>query len=66
MQASVGDRILIHGHHIGEPDRDCEILEVRGVDGGAPYRVRWDDDGHDSVFFPGPDATVRHYEHASQ
>ena len=28
MQASVGDRLVIKGHHVGEPDRDAEILEI--------------------------------------
>ena len=36
MNAQVGDRIVIKGHHIGEPDRDGEILEVVGSDGGPP------------------------------
>ncbi len=64
MQAKIGDRIVIRGHHVGEPDRDCEILEVRGSDGQPPYVVRWGDSGHEGLFFPGPDATVRHYEHS--
>ncbi len=63
MQAKVGDRIVIRGHHVGEPDRDCEILEVRGANGEPPYLVRWGDSGHEGLFFPGPDASVRHYEH---
>lgn len=64
MQASVGDRIVIKGHHIGEPDRDGEVLEVRGVDGAAPYVIRWDD-GHEGLFFPGPDAFIQHFSHNS-
>ena len=63
MHADVGDRIIIHAHHIGEPDRDCEVLEVRGADGGPPFRVRWGEDGHESLYFPGSDASVQHYEH---
>lgn len=65
MFASVGDRIVIKGHHVGEPERDCEVLEVRGRDGGPPYLVRWDDSGHEALFFPGPDAAVQHFEHQS-
>jgi hypothetical protein len=65
MRASVGDRIVIEGHHIGEPVRDGEILAVRGDDGGPPYVVRWSDDGHETLFFPGPDAHVQHFEHTS-
>jgi len=65
MQARIGDEIVIKGHHIGEPDRDCEIIEVHGADGGPPYLVRWGDDGHESLFFPGPDASVKHFGAAS-
>ncbi|HET9075830.1 MAG TPA: DUF1918 domain-containing protein [Acidimicrobiales bacterium] len=62
MQAQAGDRIVIKGHHVGEPERDCEILEVRGQNGEPPYVVRWED-GHQGLFFPGPDASVQHYQH---
>jgi hypothetical protein len=65
VRASIGDRIIIKGHRIGEPDRNCEVLEVRGQDGGPPYVVRWGENGHETLFFPGPDATVQHSEHAS-
>jgi hypothetical protein len=63
MRASVGDRILVKGHHIGDADRDGEVLEVRGPDGGPPFLVRWGDTGHEALFFPGPDAVVQHFEH---
>jgi len=63
MQATVGDRIIIRGHHIGEPDRDGEVLEVRGKHGGPPFLVRWEDGGHTALFFPGPDAVVQHFAH---
>ncbi len=65
MHAKVGDRIVIKAHRVGERDRDCEILEVRGKDGGPPYVVRWDEDGHESLFFPGLDAMVAPYETTS-
>jgi hypothetical protein len=58
MRAKVGSRIVIRGHRVGEPDRDCEVLEVRGPDGGSPYLVRWGDTGHETLLFPGSDATV--------
>jgi iron-sulfur cluster repair protein YtfE (RIC family) len=61
MWARVGDRLIVKGHSVGDPDRDAEILEVRGPDGGAPYVVRWADTGHETLFFPGPDATVQHF-----
>lgn len=64
MKATKGDRIIIRGHRVGEPDRDCEVLDVRGTDGGPPYVVRWGDSGHETLFFPGSDAVVHHFEHA--
>ena len=66
MEAKPGERIVIHGHHTGEPDRDCLILEVHGENGGPPYVVRWDDSGHETLFFPGPDASIQHFSHASE
>ena len=64
MYATVGDRIIIKGHRTGEPDRDCEVIEVQGPDGTPPYRVRWDDSGHEGLFFPGSDARVQNFDHA--
>jgi len=61
MRATVGDRLVIKGHYVGEPDRDAEILEVRGDDGAPPYLVRWSDDGHEGLFFPSTDATIEHF-----
>lgn len=63
MKARVGDRIVIHGHRVGEPIRDGEVLEVHGPDGGPPFIVRWSDTGHETLFFPGSDATVEHFAH---
>jgi len=61
MRAAPGDRLVVKGHHVGEPDRDAEILEVRGENGDPPYFVRWSDDGHEGLFFPGTDAEVEHF-----
>ena len=63
MHVEVGDRIVMHGHKVGEHVRDCRVLEVRGKDGGPPFLVRWGDTGHESLFFPGVDATVEHPSH---
>lgn len=63
MKAETGDRIVIKGHYIGQPDRDCEVLEVRGTNGEPPYLVRWEDDGREGLFFPGSDAVVQHFTH---
>ena len=58
MRAKVGDKIVIHGHYLGEHNRDGEVLEVHGADGAPPYLVRWSDSGREGIFIPGPDATV--------
>jgi hypothetical protein len=61
MQAGLGDRLMVKGHRSGEPDRDGQILEVHGADGGPPYLVQWSDDGHIGLVFPGPDASIEHF-----
>jgi hypothetical protein len=53
MQASVGDEILIDPVHVGEPTRRGEILEILTTNDVTHYRVRWDDNGHETVFYPG-------------
>ena len=58
MKAMVGDRIIIQSRHLDEPQRDGEIIEVHGPDGGPPYLVRWSEDGHTALLFPGPDAQI--------
>lgn len=63
MYAAVGDRLVVRGHNVGEPVRDAEILEVRHDDGSPPYVVRWSDNGHEALVFPGSDAFVEHFEH---
>ena len=60
MRAKTGDRIIINGHHVGEPNRDCEVLEVHGEDGAPPYLVRWEDTGRLSLHYPGSDARLEH------
>ena len=60
MRAAVGDKIVVRGQHVGDHGRDALILAVEGDDGAPPYLVRWDEDSHESLFFPGPDALVAH------
>lgn len=59
MLAKVGETLIMKSHHVGEPDRTGEILEVRGADGAPPFLIRFDD-GHEGLVFPGADAVVRH------
>jgi uncharacterized protein DUF1918 len=58
MYARAGDRIVIRSVHLDGPVRDGEILAVEHEDGSPPYRVRWSDTGHESLFYPGPDARI--------
>ena len=60
--AEVGDLIVIAGHRVGESERIAEILEVLGERPNERYRVRWDD-GRESVYFLGSDATIKHATH---
>jgi hypothetical protein len=57
MHANVGDRIIIRSNKVGQPEREAEVLEVRGPDGGSPFLVRWAD-GHEALFYPGTDARI--------
>jgi hypothetical protein len=59
MQAAPGDRIIVKGRYLDEPNRDGEVLEVRGKDGGPPYEVRWSD-GHTALFFPAGGVEIHH------
>ncbi len=65
MKAAIGDRLIVKGHHVGEHDRDGEILEIHGDDGDPPFLVRWSDDGHVGLVYPGPDALVEQFSHSS-
>ena len=56
---TVGDIVEITGHAVGDQPRTAEVIEVLGTAEHEHYRVRWED-GHESVYFPGEDAVVRH------
>ena len=58
MKAQVGDRIILAGTRVDDPVRDGEVLEVKGLDGEAPYTVKWSD-GHIGLVYPGPGAVMR-------
>ncbi len=57
MHATVGDTLHVHGRTVGDPDRTATIVEIRGPNGEPPYLVRFAD-GHETLVFPGPDASV--------
>jgi hypothetical protein len=56
MNAKVGDRIVVLPTTSGVR-REGQILTV-GENGHPPYRVRWSDDNHESVIYPGSDTEV--------
>ncbi len=58
MRAVAGDTVVIRGHRIGTVPRSGVIVEVRGEDGAPPYIVRWGDDPHEHLFYPGSDADI--------
>jgi Domain of unknown function (DUF1918) len=57
MHATIGTRLVVHGRTTGAPERHGVVTEVGGRDNGPPFTVQWED-GHECVFFPGPDAMV--------
>jgi hypothetical protein len=59
-----GDVVVISGHRVGERERIGEILEALGEGEHVHYRVRWED-GSETVFYPGSDATIRRAQPAS-
>ncbi|HET6258458.1 DUF1918 domain-containing protein [Pseudonocardia sp.] len=57
MRCSNGDQIVIETTTLDTPPRRGVVVEVIGDGEREHYRVRWQD-GHESVYFPGPDARV--------
>jgi Domain of unknown function (DUF1918) len=57
MTANVGDQILVGTTTVERPMRRGQVLEVYGQGPDEHYLVRWQD-GHESLFYPGPDARV--------
>ncbi|MEU6510308.1 DUF1918 domain-containing protein [Streptomyces sp. NPDC046942] len=60
MRAHIGDEIVVRGTTTGVVARYGEVVGLHHPDGGPPYDVRWADDGRVTLYFPGPDAYVRH------
>ncbi|BCY09448.1 DUF1918 domain-containing protein [Actinoplanes sp. L3-i22] len=58
MKARIGDRIIIENNRLGENRRIGIITRVGHDDGGPPYHVRWLEDDHTTVVFPGPEARI--------
>ncbi|MFE9255211.1 DUF1918 domain-containing protein [Streptomyces sp. NPDC006879] len=60
IHAHLGDQLVVGGPTVGKPGRDGEVVGLHHDDGTPPYDVRWSDTGRTTLFFPGPDAHVRH------
>jgi hypothetical protein len=58
MHANRGDQIVVETTTLASARRRGKVLEVIGEGELEHYRVRWAD-GHESVYFPGPDARVQ-------
>ncbi len=58
MHAKTGDKILVPGRRVGDPERSGVIIDVRGSDGAPPYMVRWDNDPGEHMIFPGSNAIL--------
>jgi len=58
MKAKVGDRLVIDGTNLGDRRRVGIVTGVGHPDGSPPYTVRWLEDNHESLVFPGPTARV--------
>lgn len=58
MHANTGDWLIVETSTADRHHLRGRIEEVLSEDGTPPYRVRWTNNDHLSVVFPGPDARV--------
>src|SRR5690606_42148116 len=58
MKAQAGDRIVVERPRDDLPARKGVVLKVQGDNGGPPYRVRWEDEGRETLVYPGSDARI--------
>jgi hypothetical protein len=58
VHAKPGDWLVIKSAALDRPTRRGLITEVHGADGTPPYVVRWTDNDHEAIVFPGPDAHI--------
>ena len=60
MEAQPGDHLVIDTLKLGVPPRRGEIVEVIPGQTGEHYRVRWEDDDHETIYFPAAGARIEH------
>ncbi|WP_433225624.1 DUF1918 domain-containing protein [Microtetraspora malaysiensis] len=58
MKAAVGDRLVLESTSRDRPDHVGIIVALRHPDGSPPYVVRWLDEEHEVLVFPGPRARI--------
>jgi Domain of unknown function (DUF1918) len=51
MDVKTGDRIAVETEHVGDPEREGEVLEIIEGATSVTYRVRWGD-GRETLFTP--------------
>ncbi len=59
MLAKTGDWLITEQPVLGKEPRMGLIVEVHSSDGSPPYLVKWTDNDHTALVFPGPDSIVR-------
>ncbi|MET3983028.1 hypothetical protein ABIC27_000883 [Streptomyces sp. PvR034] len=64
IHALLGDQVVVGGPAVGKSGRDGEVVGLHHDDGTPPYDIRWSDTGRVTLYFPGPDAHVRHLNEA--
>ena len=64
MHGLIGDQLVVRSRHVRSQESRGQIVEVHGDDGAPPYVVRWEPDGTQGLFFPGPDVVVRRLTNA--
>ncbi|MEO3873846.1 DUF1918 domain-containing protein [Nonomuraea sp. B12E4] len=62
MKAAIGDRLVIEGTHQGDPRRIGVIVALHHDDGTPPYVVRWLEEEHETLVYPGPGAHIEHHD----
>jgi hypothetical protein len=58
VKAKIGDQLVEEGRHVGDRRRIGVVTALRHDDGSPPYTVRWLDNDHEALVFPGTDSHI--------